>query len=274
MTMTGIFMPRFMFDTACTVVTNAHVNTGRPIEDVARDVLVAYIEHFSDDGLVADWTRAVSKGLARLPEKDPTRLLDFFHHLEWYCMCFDDNGRYSRAQVLGDLSSQPSSHDSQRVERYLAKLSAYYVGLTSGSRQFPPAPEGWSLQTCDMWNDEVERLTSFGPPSQEKDDSLRAMLLQDFGEDFPIAGGYGDSIDDPIVFLPEARASFVKNEYDIVRAICIGRGVTFNTKLQTLIHHNGRSVDQIKIETVETSPTEIITCVTNYYFDVTDCMPG
>jgi len=271
--MTKIFMPRFVFDTGCATVTRVYLRFGKPVEYEARALWSGYTEHIVDDGVVADWTTAVTEGLARLPEKDPTKLLDFFHHMQWYCMCFGHDGRYNRAQLVNDLGSNPSVQDPQRVNHYLAKLAAYYVGLTSGVRQFPPAPDGWSIGNRAMWNEEVERLTSFDFPSLEKDISLRALLLQDFDEDFPITGGNGGSIDDPIVFLPEARRSYAKNEYDIIRAICIGRGVTFKTKLQTLIHHNGRSVDQIKIETVQTTPTEIITSVTNYYFDVTDCMP-
>ena len=104
--------------------------------------------------------------------------------------------------------------------------------------------------------------------------TLREMLFQDFEEDFAIQGGFGGSREDPVVFLPEARRSYPKNEYDIIRAICIGRGVSFKLLQQSMIEHNGKMLDQVKIETVETTATEIITSVENYYFDISACMAG
>jgi len=37
------------------------------------------------------------------------------------------------------------------------------------------------------------------------------------------------------------------------------------------MYRNDRAIDQVKIETEETTETEIITTVTNDYFDMTDC---
>ena len=37
---------------------------------------------------------------------------------------------------------------------------------------------------------------------------------------------------------------------------------------QALMLHNGRYIDQIKIETVETTNTEVITQIENYYFNI------
>jgi len=98
------------------------------------------------------------------------------------------------------------------------------------------------------------------------------MLLEDFDHDLPIAGGFGGSKDDPIVLLPEAGPDYVRIEYLVLRCLGIARNVEWKTTQQALMTYQGKQIDQIKIETKETTDTEIITTTTNYYFDVSSCI--
>ena len=52
--------------------------------------------------------------------------------------------------------------------------------------------------------------------------NLRELLKSDFGIDFPITGGYGNSIDNPIIIQKVEPNDFVSIEYAILR--CLGEG--------------------------------------------------
>jgi hypothetical protein len=110
--------------------------------------------------------------------------------------------------------------------------------------------------------------------------NLRELLKKDFKIDLPISGGNGNSIDNPVVVHYQHPNDYVGVEYAVFNGLytgrrfgLLGKGSSFEWKFikQTLIHHNGRKIDQMKFETKETSATEIITQVENYYFDITEC---
>lgn len=101
------------------------------------------------------------------------------------------------------------------------------------------------------------------------------MSLRDltrFGIDFPISGGIGNSRDNPIVTHREGPNDYTSIEYGILKCIGTGRGIEWELLQQALLSYNGRRLEQIKIQTKETTASEIITQVENYYFDITECM--
>ena len=103
--------------------------------------------------------------------------------------------------------------------------------------------------------------------------NLRELLKQDFEMDFPITGGQGNSIDNPIVFeRTDSNYYYVGYEYSILKCLGIGRRITWKVISQELLKHNGKDIDKVKIETTQTMPTQIITQIENYYFDVTQCV--
>jgi len=51
----------------------------------------------------------------------------------------------------------------------------------------------------------------------------------------------------------------------------IGRRIEWKLIQQTLQNLDGRKIEQMKIETKQTTATEIITQIENYYFDITEC---
>lgn len=101
---------------------------------------------------------------------------------------------------------------------------------------------------------------------------IRKLLLDDFGVDFPISGGMGNSIENPIVLEKAGMNDYVGTEYAILKYLGIGRGVEWKKLRQEYFIQNDRHIDIIKIETIQTSEEEIITQIENYYFDFTECL--
>jgi hypothetical protein len=64
---------------------------------------------------------------------------------------------------------------------------------------------------------------------------------------------------------------FVEVERGVLRCLGLGRGIDWKLVEQSLIEHNGRMIDQMTIKTKETTPTQIVTQIENYYFDITEC---
>ncbi len=102
--------------------------------------------------------------------------------------------------------------------------------------------------------------------------NLRTLLREDFGIDFPISGGTGDSIDNPIIIHKAIPNDYVGVEYDILKCIGIGRKIEWKSIGQELLVPDDKYIDKIKIEVTEKTETEIITTIENYYFDITECI--
>jgi len=100
---------------------------------------------------------------------------------------------------------------------------------------------------------------------------LKLLLKADFGIDFPISGGMGNSRDNPIVIHRQVPNEYTSVEYGILRCLGIGRRLEWKVIQQSMFDHNGKTLDQLKIETKETTEDEIITQIENYYFDLTEC---
>ncbi len=100
---------------------------------------------------------------------------------------------------------------------------------------------------------------------------LKQLLKDDFKIDFPISGGMGNSRDNPIIIHRQVPNDYTSVEYGILRCLGKGRGIEWKVIQQSLLSHNGRKLDQLKIETKETTENEVITQIENYYFDITEC---
>lgn len=101
--------------------------------------------------------------------------------------------------------------------------------------------------------------------------TLKELLKLDFGVDLPISGGFGNSIDNPIIIHRTGINDYVGTEHFILNCLGKGRKIKWKVIIQELINHNNKKVDKIKIETIETTEFEIITQIENYYFDISDC---
>jgi hypothetical protein len=102
--------------------------------------------------------------------------------------------------------------------------------------------------------------------------SLRELLRDDFGIDFPISGGAGNSRDNPIIIHKGIPNDYTSIEYAILRRLGTGRRIEWKVIQQAVIHHKGRTMDQLNIETRQLTDSEVITQIENYYFDITECV--
>ncbi len=85
-------------------------------------------------------------------------------------------------------------------------------------------------------------------------------------------GGFGNSIESAVIIERQFPTNnYVGTEYAFLKYLGLGRRIEWKTIGQELLNHNGRTIDKIKIETIETTETEIITQIENYYFDITEC---
>ena len=103
---------------------------------------------------------------------------------------------------------------------------------------------------------------------------LRKLLFADFGVDYPISGGLGNSRDNPIIVHRAIPNDYVGIEHGVLQCIAKGRGVMIQFKQQALITHNERSIDQIKVQMSRNLGDQTEHTIENWYFDVTDCLGG
>ena len=90
------------------------------------------------------------------------------------------------------------------------------------------------------------------------------LLKRDFGLDLDIAGGSGQSREDPIHVLSSSGVDASRTEFLVLRGLCMGRGVLWRTLRVGFVPNT--AIVQRKIETKEVQETEIITQTENYYF--------
>jgi hypothetical protein len=101
--------------------------------------------------------------------------------------------------------------------------------------------------------------------------TIKELIKTDFGVDLPISGGFGNSIDNPIIIHKEGINDYVGTEYFILKCLGKGRRIEWKILEQALLTHNNKKIDKIKIETKQTTELETITQIENYYFDITKC---
>lgn len=101
--------------------------------------------------------------------------------------------------------------------------------------------------------------------------TIKELIKMDFGVDLPISGGFGNSIDSPIIIYRTDLNDYVGTEHFILKCLGKGRRIEWKIIEQTLLNHNGKKIDKIKIETKQTTEIEIITQIENYYFDISEC---
>lgn len=102
--------------------------------------------------------------------------------------------------------------------------------------------------------------------------TIKDLIKADFGVDLPISGGTGNSIDNAIIIHSSGQNDYVGTENFILYCLGKGRGVEWKFLGNELLVYGNKKIDKLKIETKETTPSEIITQTENYYFDITYCL--
>ena len=96
--------------------------------------------------------------------------------------------------------------------------------------------------------------------------SIKQRLFNDFGYDLNIAGGLGQSVDDPIHVLSETEQDAYQTQYMVLRGLGQGRKVIWRTLEINRTSDETPQLLQYKIETKDVRDSEIITQIENYYF--------
>ena len=81
--------------------------------------------------------------------------------------------------------------------------------------------------------------------------SIKQRLFSDFGYDLNIAGGLGQSVDDPIHVLSETEQDAYQTQYMVLRGLGQGRKVIWRTLEINRTSDEASQLLQYKIETKE-----------------------
>jgi hypothetical protein len=101
--------------------------------------------------------------------------------------------------------------------------------------------------------------------------NLKKMCFERYGLDFPISGGSGYTLSDPIIIHNSGVSDYIQIEYSIINCIARNRELDWEKIGQELLNHKESKIDRIKICTKSTSKQDEIHRIENYYFDITDC---
>lgn len=93
---------------------------------------------------------------------------------------------------------------------------------------------------------------------------IKELLKRDFGLELDIAGGTGQSKNDPIYVLSPSEKEASRTEVLVLRGLGKGRGILWRTVNIEIM--SGMEVIQRKIETKEIHESEIVSQIENYYF--------
>ena len=100
--------------------------------------------------------------------------------------------------------------------------------------------------------------------------TLKELLEVDFEVNLPISGGLGNAIDSPIIIHKREVSDYVGIEHLILKCLGTGRDIKWKILTQSLMEHNNRKIDKIRIETIDDTKVDIITQIEAYYFDITE----
>jgi hypothetical protein len=103
---------------------------------------------------------------------------------------------------------------------------------------------------------------------------IRNLLKKDFGLDLNIAGGTGQSADDPIVVKSSSESEASKTEFLVLRGLGKGRGIHWRSLGTAIVSSSPGSIIQRKIETKDARPEQVISQVENYYFRRSEAPPS
>lgn len=94
------------------------------------------------------------------------------------------------------------------------------------------------------------------------------MLKRDFNFDLNIDGGFGQTRDDPVVVLDTNPTDASMTQMQVLKGLGMGRGILWRILGRNSLDVGQANIEQIEIETIELTESEIITQQESYYFDV------
>ena len=98
--------------------------------------------------------------------------------------------------------------------------------------------------------------------------NLKEQFKEEFNIDFPIKGGDGLSIENPIIIERTEMNDYVEVEYVYLKYYAIYKNIIWQQVEQNLLNHKDRKIDRFKMLIPLEDKAEFIT----FYFDITECL--
>lgn len=101
--------------------------------------------------------------------------------------------------------------------------------------------------------------------------NFRKTIKNKFGVELPIKGGFGTSIEHPIIIDETQKYNYVSLEKKCINYACQIEGKKWVMEKQELIDHEGKYIDVIKIRISTNGDFTNNYKEINYFFDISDC---
>ena len=98
---------------------------------------------------------------------------------------------------------------------------------------------------------------------------LKELIEQDFGIDLPISGGFGDSINDPIIITTTNPNIAAQTKLKIIDCINIRLEGYWQATTTEIFKQDGKLIEKLKYVAKYIDGDNINTDTLNYYFDIT-----
>ncbi|SDG82252.1 hypothetical protein SAMN04488062_102268 [Flavobacterium omnivorum] len=102
--------------------------------------------------------------------------------------------------------------------------------------------------------------------------SFRKTIKNKFGVDLPIKGGFGTSIEHPIIIDETQKYNYVSLEKKCINYACRILQMDWVMVQQELIEHKRKSIDILKIRLSNNGDFENNYKTVSFYFDISDCI--
>ena len=97
--------------------------------------------------------------------------------------------------------------------------------------------------------------------------NLKEQFKEEFNIDFPIKGGDGLSIENPIIIEKTEMNDYAEVEYVYLKYYAIYKNIIWHQVEQNILNHKDRKIDRFKMHIPLEDKAEFIT----FYFDITEC---
>lgn len=103
---------------------------------------------------------------------------------------------------------------------------------------------------------------------------LKELLLRDFGKDLKIAGGAGNSVDDPILIEVESAHDASWTEMEIASCIYGRLGWHWRAVGRAKLEEGGKLIEKLSCEVKYIEADQLITETRNFFFDLSNVDMG
>jgi hypothetical protein len=180
---------------------------------------------------------------------------------------------------VGSVGSGPDGHIIDEYD-LICKTGKHKVVLYMDmyhSGQSDLIPEGLTKAEPEDIEPRQELPMNSGINSKnaEEEDhiNLRQLLKREFDIDYPISGGIGNSLDNPIVIHKQDHNDYSEVQSEIISLLDLRKGVELDVIRQKFFNYNDRTLNHLIIETNETAENDGYSQTASYYFDITEFEP-